>query len=365
MKFAKRSHLWIAALGSLLACASSSAQPPCELTLQFNVVPVQSLSISDVDFDHFESTRLLFTARIGNPSGRVISAQLHLVLDIHLVDGTDYTPAVTFTTRPFDVPAGGRTVTNLDLGRNADDIQTESFDFNSSARDRVEEAALGTAEFPAGQYRLFMELTDLRCGSVVGSDDEVLVLQNPSRVELRSPRDGEVTNTFPFFEWYYDGGGPVVVTVARQDSGQSREDAITRVPPMLQVELRGQSSLLYAGGRPLEYGGTYVWSVAAKSLATGGSSSVNAPIGTFTVGAADNFSGGGGGGALSDDDAFLAQLESLLGPRYKSVFQQIRNGNFKTTGKLTGNGTPVTREALLNAIREALESNSDIDAAFE
>src|SRR5512143_3156706 len=134
MKAAKRYRRWAVALSSLLACAAALAQPPCELTLQFSVVPVQSLSISDIDFDHFTSNRLLFTARITNPSDRTIGAKLHFLLDIHLADGSNYAPAVEFTTQPFDVPAGGRTVTNLDLGRNADDIQTESFEFNSQAR---------------------------------------------------------------------------------------------------------------------------------------------------------------------------------------------------------------------------------------
>jgi hypothetical protein len=187
-------------------------------------------------------------------------------------------------------------------------------------------------------------------------NDVTILLQNPSRVDLRSPRDGEVTNEFPLFE-YYQEGGRAELTVAEKSPDQSREDAIARKPAMLDVELTGQNSFLYAGGRPLQDGKTYVWRVVSKVLSTGGTDlEISSPIGEFTVSAS---------GQGTTDDALLDQLEQLLGSRYHDLFAQIRQGGFKLTGNFTLNNSTLTQSQLLDLLNQLRELGDTAEVTFE
>ncbi len=354
----KKHAYWTFGQGTLLVLfatlpllfSNSSRAQICP-TLSVSHTTVHQLSISDVDFEHFQSQSLLFTVAMGNTSESPISVQLHITLDVDLADGSRYPTAVDYLSQPFSVAPGGRTLTNLDLGSSAKDIKTESFNYTSEAKDKINDVLYGTGQFPAGRYIFNVSLVNC-----TGESFE-LILQNASRVELLAPRDGESTNQFPLFEFYQEGGSAEIV-VAELLPGQSRQDAITRQPAMLDAQLNNQNSYFYAGGRPLEENKSYVWQVIGKSLIAGGSDAVvKSEIRSFTVSSASS--------GQSLDDALLRQLEEILGPKYKGVFDQIRAGQFKLTGKFSNNNLPVSQGEVLNLLNQLRDAVDTAELTFE
>jgi hypothetical protein len=356
-----RRLLWVIVPLFLLCAVGSTPAQQCPLSLSVSYAPVQSLAWSDVDFDHFQSTALIFTIHITNSSATQDTGKLQITLAVRLADGSgDFEPAIEYASKPFTIPPGGRTITNLQIGGSSPDpqhLQQESFYFRDEARSRLRDVTLGGGVLPAGSYTFWFTLANQACGTIPGNPSGfTLELVNPSRVELRSPTDGEITTEFPFFEFYQDGK-VAVLTVAEKSSDQTREDAITRTPPMLQVELTGQNSFLYSGGRPLEQGKTYVWNVVSKSLGGGGQEvDVNSPVGLFTVGNSAE--------SITDDD-LLRQLEELLGSRYPSVFQEIHGDNFKLTASYLLNGTQLSKQDLLILLYNLRKIADSIELSFE
>lgn len=338
---------------TMLAILPIGVRAQCPLTMEVSHSAAEQLSLADVDFEHFQGTNLLFTVSLHNTNPVPVQAVLHLSIDIALADNSgNYPSAVVLTTKPFQVPgSGGRTITNLNLGTGGD-IKTETFDFNAEAKSKLQDGALATGNFPAGTYTIHVGLTDLGCSAQVVT----LVLQNPSRVELRSPRDGEVTNEFPLFEFYQEGDR-AVLTVAEMSPDQSREEAINRKPPMLEIELSGRNSFLYSGGRPLEDGKTYVWSVVSKIRTAGGTDiDVASPIGEFAVSSSP---------VADNGDALLNQLEEILGSRYHALFTQIRNSGFKLTGSCALNNSNLTQSELLDLLNQLRELGDSVELTLE
>lgn len=348
---------YIAAFVLVCILNTTGIQAQCPtLSMQATYTPVEQLTLADVDVDHFESRSLLFAVHIMNYADSAQQVQLHVALDITLADGSLYDDAVYFTTEPFPVLPGETTVTNLDIG-NTKKIKTESFNYDPEAKNRIQSVTLGTGFFPAGTYvfRISLEQINSPCPLVVSPPFEY-VLENPSRVELHSPRDRETTNEFPFFDFFHDAQRSTL-TVAELLPGQSREDAITNKPPMLEVNLDEQHSFLYAGGRPLEQGKIYVWQVVSKTRISGGTDNkVASPIWLFTV---------SNSASVESDDAILNQLEEMFGHRYAALFTQIRNGSFKLTGKYSDNNSRLSQSELLNLLNELRELSESAELAFE
>jgi len=347
--------LWIAGMLVLLS-AGARAQQTCSLSMDMSHTAVQQLSLADVDFEHFQGINLLFTINLTNRSDDPVEATLHLTIDVALADNSgDYPSAVELTTKKFQVPHEGKTITNLNLGRSGD-IKTEAFQFEDAAKSKLQDGALATGHLPAGTYKIKIMLAEVGCDQQPISDYVTIILQNPSQVVLRSPRDGEVTGEFPLFEFYQESDRAVLI-VAEMTSGQSREDAIVRQPPMLEAELSGQNSFLYSGGRPLQDGKTYVWRVVSKVRSSGGTDiDVSSPIGEFTVSASPQGSAG---------DALLNQLEEMLGSRYHAVFTQIRNSGFKLTENFTLNNSTLTRSELLDLLNQLRELGDSVELSLE
>jgi hypothetical protein len=345
------SPVWIVVI---LLVVSTGARGQCPVTMNVSHTAAQQLTLADVDFEHFQGTNLLFTISLRNDNPALDAVvTLHLTIDINLADNSgSFANAVELTTKPFTVPhSGTRTITNLNLGTGGD-IKSETFEFDDAAKSKLQDGALATGQLPAGTYTIHVGLTNLGCTPEVVT----IVLRNPSRVELRSPRDDEVTNEFPLFEFYQESDR-AVLTVAERTPDQSREDAITRQPSMLEVELSGQNSFLYSGGRPLEDGKTYVWRVVSKVRSAGGTDfDISSTIGEFKVSASAQG---------NTDDALLNQLEELLGSRYHDVFVQIRNSGFKLTGSYTLNDASLNRNELLDLINQLRQMGGTIDLTFE
>jgi hypothetical protein len=345
----------------LVLALMALALPPrlcaqCPLSMTTSYAPVERLSVAEIDFQHFESRTLLFTLNITNTQLVDVYASLSIILHIKLASGTPVPdPSLTFITKPFVIPPGGRVLTNLDIGRGAQDIRDSLFEFPQEVKEKVQDVALGTGKFPAGIYTFNLELHALGCAPVT-TTPIVFNLLNPSRVELRSPRDGETTTQFPLFEFYMEGQRGTL-TVAEKSADQSREDAIARRPAMLEAQLNGENAYLYSGGRPLEDGKSYVWTVTTSALDVGGLSSGNSsPIGLFTV-ARD--------ASLTQDDLILTILEQMLGQRYGALFEQIRSGGLKLSGRYDLNGSALTQTELLELVNELRAIANDIDLQLE
>jgi hypothetical protein len=336
---------------------STAYTQTCNLSMAVTHVPVQSLSPSDIDFEHFESRNLLFTINIANTNTQEVSARLFVVLDIFLSDGSQFSDAISFNTNRITIPVGGKIITNLDLNSSGE-IRTEHFRFDQNAKNRIQDIALSTGKFPAGIYQFSLSLDSVICGQATGKGDQGIVkltIQNTSRINLKTPLNGETTTDRPFFEFFNDADCGVL-TVAEKTDDQSPEDAISHLPAMLEIELCNQNSFLYSGGRPLEDGKTYVWKVVSRSKGTGGSEmETSSPIWSFKVSNSSND---------NMETGILFQLEEMYAQKYPSIFDQIRQNNFAMTGNYLLNGSNISLSDLLNVLIQ-LRENTSAELSFE
>ncbi|MDI6765932.1 MAG: hypothetical protein QME52_03815 [Bacteroidota bacterium] len=344
---------------SVMAPQMASSQ--C-LKMRVSMMPFQQLSLADIDLEHFESKTLLFTLYIQNDTCISVNVQLDVSLRITLADGTQFPEPVTFNTLPFEVPLGGRVITNLMIGKNSE-IRSREFNLPADIKEKVQNVALATGKFPAGRYEFDFKLSNEQYEVNVEPKPDPIEIKNPSRVELFSPRDGETTNEFPLFEFFHEGNKGVI-TIAEKLPDQSREDAIIKEPPMDEQPLtKDQNSFFYSGGRPLEQGKTYVWRVVSKILEVGGTENeISSSIGLFTVSSSTQ-------GNLDPQklpaDPILKILEDHLGNQYSAIFEQIHKDGFKTSGQYILNGTLISRGELMKIINELRKLDNNIEVSFE
>jgi len=329
-----------------------------QLSLSVSYAPVEQLSVADVDFERFESKILLFTLSIKNGGTVPDTAKLQITVNIKLVSGQQYVPAFIFVGKDAMVfQPGVKMLTNLnqELGKFSSEVTTNKND----VRTNVVDVALATGKFPAGKYSYRFALLNQHTNGIITEAPPVdLYLENITRVELRSPRDGETTNEFPLFEFFQEGNKAELL-VAEKAPDQSKEDAIAKVPPMNKIELSGQNSFLYSGGRPLEQGKTYVWKVTGKTTGSGGiENQVPSPVWEFTVGQTVH-------GTASVEDAILKILEETFGNRYQNIFEQIKQGGFAITGSYGLDGSTMTQSELLKILNELRNISDDVDLSFE
>jgi hypothetical protein len=342
----------------MLGCAalllSSHATGQCP-QITVSSTAAQYFMIGDIDFQHFPTNTLLFTVTMFSQDS--VQATLAISVDIKFMDGSGSFPnAVTYTSLPFWIPKGGRTVTNLNLGYNATDIKTDQFNFEDNVKQKIKDVYLGSGFFPAGIYTFHIKVTPL-LGSCP-SDDKIVVfvIQNLTRIDLRSPRDGETTNEFPLFEFSFDGNQSEII-VAELTPDQSPEDAIARTPAMTDQLLVGQNSYLYAGGRPLENGKTYVWRVVGKIQGPNGTSSdIPSEIRKFSVSTTP---------FVGSVDEIIRQLEEIFGARYHDLFEQLKNDSFASDGTVTLNGQPVVPGELFNLLNLLREQSETAEVSVE
>lgn len=342
--------LMLCMCGALLP-ASAAAQGPCT-NMTSTTVSVHQLSAVEFDMQHFQSTTLLFTLSITNGCGAVVHGRLNGYLDVMLADGSQFEPAAQFSTNFFAIPTTGMVITNLDLSRT---IRT-AVDYNNAAKTRLQDVAASSGKLPAGDYDFHVELLDSNLTIIGGPVEMKFHLDNSNYVDLRSPRDGENTNNFPLFEFYQDGNR-ATLTVAELTPGRSRADAIVQQPSMLTVDLNGQNTYVYSGGRPLENGKSYVWQVVGKTAGAGGDIETPSPIYLFTV---------SNSGAGTVGDPILLQLEDIFGKKYPDLFKSIHDGQMGLTGENeTLNGTTINRSDLIKLIDQLRDLVDSAELSIE
>ncbi|MBI5475887.1 MAG: hypothetical protein HY964_04045 [Ignavibacteriales bacterium] len=346
----------------ILSFNAKSQSQPCPLSLSVSYADIQQLTISDVDFEHFESRTLLFTLRIKNDSTSPVTAKLTLTVNIKLASGKIFDPAYKFSHDNLIVNPGTLTLTNMDLNRAEYRLNSEELGNKDEVKTNVQDVAMATGKFPTGRYSFFFTLENTRCGEISSPPGE-LKLENPTRVELFSPSDGETTSPFPLFEFFQDGL-KADLTVAELKTDQSREDAIMNQPAMNKIEISGTNSYLYSGGRPLEDGKSYVWKVVSKISGPAGSIiEVPSPIGVFHVSNKPQIDLG----TEAEDksvDKVLKKLEEMFSQQYPELIAQLKRSKYSFSTAVQDD-LSLSKEELLKMLDELQSSGVNINLSVE
>ncbi len=316
-----------------------------------SVASVEKLSLSDIDYINATAPKWLFSIQV-----RVLGAattdisEMRITLDATLASGESFPNASTYVTVPFTVQ-GTRTFTNIDL---MDKSLQKDYDFDNAAKQRFEETALPSGFVPAGVYRFRVAVTVARTQQTTTADFR-FVLTNPSLVDLISPADRETSPTqFPLFQWKFDGVLSRLSVYEMLPGQTSLEEAASGVPHLV-TELPGTTFLYPSSGvRSLEQGKTYVWFVEGAFATSGGTSySLKSPLRSFSIASNPNQVLLG----------MLRDLEDALGPKYRSLFDQIREEGLSPTGQLRINGANVTPADVLRLIGQFRRSPASVQAA--
>ena len=317
---------------------------PYPVSVTHSVVPVDILTVNDVDFVNSTTPKLLFTIDVRlNPPPSSLEVIMEIALSVRLATGEVFPNAAYLKTTPFML-SPSRTFTNLDF-RNA--ALRQEYVVDESAKKQFEEVARPTGIMPPGEY-----LFDLKVfrvggeGEKVGDNGFVIDLSNPSTVQLLVPLNADnAVTTFPLFQWLYDGPTSKLYLYEKLPGQASLEEATTNTPHLI-TEVTGTSyQYPSAGVRPLEARRTYVWYVEGIVRVSGGTQQpIRSPLWSFSVAS----------GSSQADRTLLELLEQSLDPQYRQLFDQLREQGFTATGTMRLDDNPVSRidfMRLLNAFR--------------
>ncbi len=329
---------------TLISFYASNAQ----LSVRVRMAQVQQLSPAQLDFENFQSTVLLFTIDITYPGKhrvKLVNNQIEAVLrngtTVKMLEGNG------FNSDAFDV-TDRRSINNFTLGQSGE-IKIHDFNITSEAREKIIKPGLATGKFPAGIYRFLVKAVD-DSNTAITDDKEVdLILESPSQIELRFPREGETTNEFPVFEWTYDGQ-EVELTINEKSPTMSREEAISRFPFVFKKIFIGMNSFQYppSGERHLQKGKTYVWRVVGKIKGAGGDQNIESPLGLFKV--EDDID-------IIKRSELLDRLERILGSKWQKVFDKVKEKELNPTEIFYLNNQQLSN-AELEDVLNFLEQNS-------
>ncbi len=309
-----------------------------------SVTPANVLTLQDVDFVNATTPKWLFTIDLrvrnaggGNPAS--VNVTMAITLDVLLANGESFSPASELTTKTFPVE-GSRSISNLDLKQNP--VYGITYTLFPEAKRRFEELALPTGFMPSGTYTFHIKVTTERYNQTFKASFQ-FVLSNPSRLELVFPMDHDRSvGLFPFFQWYFDGPRSRISIFEQLPGQSSPQEAADGVPHATAEVTTGSFLYPSSGVRPLEPGKTYVWFVEGIVGVSGNpDGSFKSPYRSFTV------SAGGGNAAMQ---SLLDELERVLGPKHKALFDRIRSEALSPTGKLRVDGATITTTELVKLI---------------
>ncbi len=317
------------------------------ITVNVTTAPVNTLTLADIDFQNATSPKYLFTVAL-NTGGPTVQATMHATLSIVLASGEHLgNPyAAELFTDPFTIK-GSLVFTNLDLGKGKL-ISVASSTYDAAAKKRLEDIALPSGALPAGKYHFAIDVTPVTGTS--GNTQFDIVLSNPSSVDLVFPADGDpAVNPLPLFQWRYDGTSSRISVFEKVIAQASLEEA-TQGTPILQTTVQGTTYQFPAGGvRPLLPGKTYVWYVEGLTSVTGGITlPVRSELRSFSVATA----------GVPSFLSYLDDLERALDPKYKPVFDQIRDEGLQATGRIRVNGSAISTVELMKIIQQ-IRDNPD------
>ena len=310
------------------------------ITVHTTAPPINILSVTDVDLVHATTSQWLFTVDI-NAGGRTVVANAEIKLNIALANGDHWDPAISLTTKRFIVN-GSKTFSNLDIGTGkAIEDSSSLTSWNHEAESMIKDISLPSGQLPAGTYTFNVTVNELTPGSGSSSDHFAFVLTNPSSVELLFPIDGDRSvSALPLFQWVFDGSISKLQVFELLPNQSSLEEA-TQGVPIYSVETRMTSQQYpLAGARQLQAGRTYVWYIEGRVTAPGGRAyTLRSPVRSFTVDA-----------GASSYSSLLDELERVLDPKYKPLFDQIRSESLLISGPARTNGAVLPASELLRIL---------------
>jgi hypothetical protein len=339
-----------AVLCAVLLLASTAEGQRIQLATSAAIL--DQATIGDLDFVRSTTPKWLFTIdlRVDPRTESVSNIVVDVNGDLTLTDGRSQNDILTLTTLPFSVN-GTLSLTNLDLARSGIRGDYRFYDTKIEQLG-IKGIALSGTRLPAGTYTLRLSVhvrgsfTELARGTIV------FVLTNPSAVELLFPVDGDAgVGQVPLFQWMYDGVESRISVFERLPGSSSLEDAVTGVPHLVQ-DVTGKSfQYPAAGARVLQPGTSYVWFVEGLVRSAGGTvQTIRSPLRSFTVAPP---------GTAAQAESLLDILERALGPKYKSLFEQLRRDEFSTPGLLMLDGTQITQQSL-RALIDQIQQNPSV-----
>ncbi len=328
---------------SLLAFRPAQAQLSLSLQLTPELQNAQILRVSDFNITGSGSVSKLFDLRITN-TGAPTVVTLRFQLTSDRFGGAVIVDAFS---QQFNIPTGTRTLTYQDLtlgGR---------IEYDAESLKELTDTILKIGRLPTGIYTF----TVIAEGpSVRASDDQQIVVSNPTTLDLISPGapvgGSECFAQFgllPQFKWDSNADRFLITVCEAMPSNSSPEDVMQNVPRLQQqvqrgVDFFGSPSFIYpSGGLPLEYGKTYYWQILAMIDAPSGEVRLPSEIWCFQISALGNPGG----------EIMLQQLLSLLSSGdFDALF---RAGGplhgFKPTGAASLNGRRLSLNELMTFMR--------------
>lgn len=329
----------------LILCVFRSPAQTDPVGVQTLLAPLNTLSITDLDFINATTPKWLFTITLTPNVPVPLVVSMRLTLAISIAGNGTFDPAAYYQSNNFEL-VGTRSLTNFDL---RDPAMKREFRILPDARQRIEETALPGGVVPSGSYRFRVQIFAADGTTLLGDDEEEVILSNPGVVELLLPSDGEMLATqYPLFQWRGDAPSWQISVYQRLPGQASLEESASGAPHMTATVSGPTFQYPAAGARLLETGASYVWFVEGLVRGSGGTGSTyKSPIRSFTI--SDN-------GLAGPAPSLLDELERTLGPQYRTVFDQIRSEGLSATGVMKLNGMPISRSellAILNALRTA------------
>lgn len=321
-----------------------SGQLGLSLRLMPELQNAQILRVSDFNITGSGSVSKLFDLTITN-TGAPTVVTLRFQLTSDRFGGAVIVDALS---QQFNIPANGtRTLTYQDLtlgGR---------IEYDAESLKELTDTILKIGRLPTGIYTF----TVIAEGpSVRASDDQQIVVSNPTTLDLISPGapvgGSECFAQFgllPQFKWDSNADRFLITVCEAMPSNSSPEDVMQNVPRLQQqvqrgVDFFGSPSFMYpSGGLPLEYGKTYYWQILAMIDAPSGEVRLPSEIWCFQISALGNPGG----------EIMLQQLLSLLSSGdFDALF---RAGGplhgFKPTGAASLNGRRLSLNELMTFMR--------------
>ncbi len=302
--------------------------------------PVDVLTINDVDFLNSTTPKWLFTIELATlPPGQTqANVVMEITTAVALATGERYDRAVYMRTVPFTLE-GSRTFTNLDFSNRS---LVDRYESDPVAKSKFQETALPSGTLPAGRYDFVVTVSDP--GGPSGEGAFAFFLTNPSGLKLLIPLDGETTaNEFPLFQWQFDGIKSRISIFEKLPGQMTLEEAASGVPHLTTEVAATFYQYPSAAARALEAGKTYVWFVEGLIRTTGGvDQQLKSPLRSFIIGS------GRGGSRMS----LLDQLEQGLDPKYKPLFDQIREGKLTPVGAIVLDGMSITTSDFLRLVSQ-------------
>lgn len=316
------------------------------VTVTHSTTPVDVLTVNDVDFVNSTTPKLLFTVTATLvPPPASLTVYMEIALNVQLSTGESFPKAAFLKTTPFLLNTT-QTFTNLDFRNPA---TREEYRVDEAARQRFEDVARPSGIMPPGRYSFDVRIFEAATppgGTPLGDNGFDIDLTNPSTVQLLVPLDADDAMTqFPLFQWLFDGPKSRLSIFEKLPVHQSFEQAASGVP-YLTAEVAGTSyQYPSAGVRALVPGRTYVWYVEGIIRVSGGTEQlVKSPIRSFRVIA----------NAATGEITLLDMLEQALDPKYRSLFDQLREQGFAATGTIRRDGASLSKidfQQLLSQLR--------------